>query len=204
MPQLIEHLQRTGVLRSKLIIEALRFVDRADFVPDELQNAAYEDTALPIGSGQTISQPYTVVFMLEQLSIAKGNRVLEAGYGSGWQTALLAYIVGETGSVYAFEIVPELSEVGRKNIKKYPKLDKRVSLLNASAAEGFLNASPFHRIICGAEVSEVPQAWRDQLEIGGRMVYPYRQGIVAEVKKPDGDFDAEIFPGFAFVPFVHS
>jgi protein-L-isoaspartate(D-aspartate) O-methyltransferase len=204
MPQLIRHLREAGVLRSSSITNALKLVDRADFVPEEVRQAAYEDIPLPIGYNQTISQPYTVVFMLEQLYVSKGHRVLEAGYGSGWQTALLAYLVGETGSVYAFEIISALAEFGRKNISKYPKLDRRISLFNTTAANGLSAASPFDRIICGAEVREVPSAWREQLRSGGRLVYPYKQGIAAEVKQANGHFKTSFFPGFVFVPFVES
>ena len=102
MEELIRWLEGRGVLRSPRLKAALQAVDRADFIPPDLRAAAYLDEPLPIGQGQTISQPYTVVFMLEALGVAPGHRVLEIGYGSAWQTALLAYLVGDQG-VFALE-----------------------------------------------------------------------------------------------------
>ena len=88
------YLQRTGVLKSGKIFDAFGVIDRADFVPEELKSSAYADEALPIGEGQTISQPYTVAFMLSLLDPQPGERIMDVGAGSGWQTAILAYIVG--------------------------------------------------------------------------------------------------------------
>src|SRR3989344_1328532 len=93
MKPLIDPLVLSGVLKSRGIIEAFQRVDRADFVPDEFRDSAYVDEPLPIGYGQTISQPWTVAFMLELLAPEGGESILDIGSGSGWQTALLAYIV---------------------------------------------------------------------------------------------------------------
>lgn len=199
---LIEHLKETGVLRSAPIEHALREVDRADFVPDDLRSETYEDTALPIGGGQTISQPYTVVFMLEKLNVTEGSRVLDVGYGSGWQTALIAHLVGEQGWVEAFEIVPELCQFGIENLKKYPELAYRVKLNCESAERGSLTETSFDRIISAAEVTDVPAAWRKQLAFGGSMIYPQASSLVLESKSPDGSFAKKQFAGFVFVPFV--
>src|SRR3989344_651660 len=98
---LVLALMRSGVLQSERITRALQVVDRADFVPKAQKHLAYADEALSIGFGQTISQPYTVVFMLERLAAEEGNVVLEVGYGSGWQTAMLAELVGKEGRVHA-------------------------------------------------------------------------------------------------------
>lgn len=204
MTELVEHLQKTGVLRSPSVIEALRAVDRADFVPTELQHLAYEDAPLPIGYGQTISQPYTVVFMLEELAIREGDRVFEVGYGSGWQTALLAHIVGESGSVHGFELLPMLCAMGKTNLQKYPQLAGRVTLLCMSAEQGSPEDAPFDRIICAAEVPDVPVAWREQLREGGQMIYPYQQNLISERKLPNGSFETKKFPGFVFVPFIRN
>lgn len=202
MPPLIAHLKRTGVLQSSAICRALEEIDRADFLPEDLRPLAYEDTALPIHGGQTISQPYTVVFMLEQLQVHPGDTVLEIGYGSGWQTALLAHLVGPSGRVYAFELLPLLCELGKHNLWKYHNLMRRVQFFCQSGEEGCSDEAPFDRIIAAAEVKEVPRAWREQLKPAGRMVYPKDRTLVTEVKKQDGSFETEIFPGFVFVPFV--
>ena len=202
MKTLIDNLREDGVLHSDSIVNALAEVDRADFVPQSFKNKAYEDIPLPIGRGQTISQPYTVIFMLEHLMVQSGNIVLEAGYGSGWQAALLANLVGAKGHVYAFEIIPELCDMGKKNILKYPNFSSRVNLFCSSAEYGYMEASPFDRIIAAAEVREVPSAWRAQLIVGGRMIYPQGNDLVLEVKKDEDSFKVERYPGFAFVPFI--
>ena len=200
---LIQGLKRKGVLNSDNITAAFLAVDRKDFVPLELQEDAYDDTALPIGGGQTISQPYTVAFMLKLLNVEEGNCVLEVGYGSGWQTILLSHLVGKNGKVHAFEIVKELCEFGNENIKKYPELFVRVDSRCQSAESGFSSAGPFDRIIVAAEVKKVPEAWRQQLAKGGRMVYPHDNALILEEKLPDGAFETKTYPGFVFVPFVY-
>ena len=202
MPQLIESLKEKVVLHSPAVVQALREIDRADFLPAGQKDLAYEDTALPLEAGQTISQPYTVVFMLEQLRVRPGDVVFDVGYGSGWQTALLAQLAGPSGRVYAFEVVPELCALGKGNLEKYPHLSKRVELVCLNARGGYGEAAPFDRIIAAAEVRAVPPAWRGQLIPGGRMVYPKGNALVLEVKKPNGSFEVREFPGFAFVPFV--
>lgn len=202
MNDLIVELEQSGVLHSPSLREALASVDRADFVPEELRESAYEDTALSIGFGQTISQPYTVVFMLEQLQVRRGDRVLEVGYGSGWATSLLANLVGPSGRVCAFEIVPELCAFGKQNVEKYPALARRIEFICASAERGHSTGAPFDRIIAAAAVGKVPTAWREQLAVRGRMVYPKNGSLFLETKDADGTFKVQEFPGFAFVPFV--
>ncbi|MDE1925316.1 MAG: methyltransferase domain-containing protein [Patescibacteria group bacterium] len=204
MPKIITELKEKGVLRSQAIVRALEDVDRADFLPEDLHDVAYEDTALPIDGGQTISQPYTVVFMLEQLHVRPGDIVLDIGYGSGWQTALLAHLVGPSGKVYAFEVVPMLCEQGKEHLEKYPSLAPRIQFLCMSAQNGYAKAAPFDRIVSAAAVREAPKPWHEQLLPGGRMVYPKGNSLILEVKKPDGHFDIKEFPGFVFVPFVEA
>ena len=119
MEELVKHLRELGVLKSPQIIAAFLAIDRARFVSDELKAEAYIDEALPIGEGQTTSQPYTVAFMLELLEPQAGEVILDIGSGSGWQTAILAKIAGKTGKVHAVEIIPELCELGRRNVGKY-------------------------------------------------------------------------------------
>jgi len=185
------------------LIRALEGVDRADFVPKHLASLAYTDTALPIGEGQTISQPYTVVFMLEQLQVQPGDTVLEIGYGSGWQTALLAHLVGPAGRIYALELLPSLCKQGEDHLKKYPRLSQRIRFFCQSGERGYAEGAPFDRIVAAAEVADVPMIWREQLKTGGRMIYPKDGALVAEVKKRNNSFEVVTFPGFAFVPFIY-
>src|SRR3989338_8868612 len=126
---LIKELIDFGYLKTPRIVEAFRAIDRVDFVRDEYKDEAYENYPLPIGGGQTISQPLTVAFMLELLNPQPGEKILDVGYGSGWQTALLAQIVSEYrgqktknesgGVVIAIERIPGLCKFGAQNIAKY-------------------------------------------------------------------------------------
>lgn len=206
MKELILRLKSLGVLRSPAIESALGSVDRADFVPGDIKDSAYLDEALPIGEGQTISQPYTVVFMLELLAPKEGDYLMDIGYGSGWQTALLASVVGEKGHVYAMERVRKICEFGQANVLKYPELAKRVTFFCGNATPGLSKEAEqcggFGGIIAAAELGEVPKAWREQLKIGGRLVYPKNRAVWREVKKDAGKFSKEEHPGFVFVPYV--
>ncbi len=205
---LIEHLKKNGELCSKNLIEALESVDRGDFVGERNTLFAYLDNALPIGYEQTISQPLTVVFMLELLNIQKGNTVMEIGFGSAWQTCLIANMVGERGSVFSIELIPELYRFGLENSDKYPNLKKRIRFFNQNGKNGLQDIadgiSGFDRIICSAELKEVPEIWIEQLKTEGIMVYPKNKGIYKIIKKENGKIDEEFYPGFIFVPFVEN
>lgn len=206
MEELIKALRQKRVLKSAAIEKALRKIDRKDFVPEESRDAVYEDIALPIGMGQTISQPYTVIFMLELLAPKAGEKIMDVGHGSGWQTALLAEIAGETGKIYAIERIPALCEMGKTNVAKYPDLERRVVFVCGDASPGLPEEAEkiggFDAIIAAAEVEEVPRAWREQLKIGGRLVYPKDKSVFKEIKTGEKDFSQEEYPGFAFVPFI--
>lgn len=202
---LVRDLINRGVLKTPHIIEAFRRVDRAHFVPEEYREFAYADAALPIGFGATISQPYTVAFMLELLSPAPGNSILDIGSGSGWTTALLAHIVGEVGNVYGIDVSPELVRASENRVGyHYPELAERISLVSMNAKNGLLQYAPYDRIIAGASLLKlIPLSWKDQLNIGGRIVASVRDSIVTEKKMSESEYETEIHPGFAFVPFQH-
>jgi len=124
---LIDSLIKEGWLKTERIIKAFREIKRADFMPEEMRDEAELNEALPIGQGQTISQPLVVAFMLEELKPKPGDNVLDIGSGSGWTTALLSYIVGKEGKVTAMEVVPELKEFGEKNVFKYNFIKKGIA-----------------------------------------------------------------------------
>lgn len=200
MKTLVAKLIRDGYLKTPQIIEAFLAVDRADFVLPEYKNEAYGDYPLPIGYSQTISQPATVAFMLELLQPEAGDRVMDAGSGSGWQTAILASIVGENGSVYAVERIPELCELGQKNLQKYNF--KNISYFCSDAAKGLPEHILFDKIIAAAAGEAMPSAWLEQLKIGGRIVAPIQSSIWLHIKKSETEFEKHEYPGFAFVPLV--
>jgi len=203
MKYLIKELMEEGILKTPSIIDAFEKVDRKDFVPEELKDKAYLNTPLPIGYGQTISQPLTVAFMLELLQPEKGNRVLEIGSGSGWQTALLAHIVSGEGKVFAAELIPELMAFGRKNVAKYGFIKKGIVEFHSfNATKGMPEEAPFDRIISAASGMELPAAWKEQLKVGGRIVAPVKDAIHMLVKKSETEFDESVYPGFAFVPLI--
>ena len=193
-------------MKTPSIIGAFEKVDRKDFVPEELKDKAYLNTPLPIGYGQTISQPLTVAFMLELLQPQAGDKVLEVGSGSGWQTALLAHIVSGSdgqGKVIAVELIPELMSFGRKNVAKYGFIKKDIVEGHSfNATKGMPEAAPFARIISAASGQDLPEAWKEQLKIGGRIVAPIKNSIHLFVKKEENKFEENIYPGFAFVPLI--
>lgn len=203
MEQLIQSLIQQNILKTPQIIEAFKAIDRKDFVPEEYKDEAYVDTALPTTKEQTISQPYTVAFMLELLQPKEGNKIMDVGSGSGWQTALLAYIVGPKGKVFGIERIPEVKKMGDENIAKYNFVKKGiVTNLEMNAGNGIPQEAPFDRIIAGASGESVPDAWKEQLKIGGRIVMPIKDAIHLLIKQKNGTFHEQTFPGFAFVPFV--
>lgn len=203
MRQLVKDLINSGYLKTPAVIDAFQKIDRIDFVPEELKEEAYANAPLPIGHGQTISQPLTVAFMLEHLQPEPGNKILEIGAGSGWQTALLANIVGENGKIFALELIPELEAMGRKNVSKYNFVQKKIANFSCrNALNGLAEEAPFDRIISAASSQEIPIVWKEQLKIGGRMVVPVRDSVYLVIKKGENQFEGDVFPGFVFVPFV--
>ena len=204
MKQIIQELITSGYLKTPAIIDAFQKIDRRDFVPDELKEQSYLNAPLPIGYGQTISQPLTVAFMLELLQPERGDRILEVGSGSGWQTALLSHIVSDgAGKVFAVEIIPELMEFGRKNTSKYNFVKGGIAKFHHfNAINGMPEEAPFDRIISAASGQEIPQAWKEQLKIGGRIVAPVKDSIHLLIKKDKNSFEEKNYPGFVFVPLV--
>ena len=194
---------KQGVLKTPRIIEAFEKINRADFVPQELKEKAYINEPLSIGERQTISQPYTVAFMIELLQPKSGDKIFEIGFGSGWQTALLAEIIGESGKVFAVERIRGLFEFGTKNISAYNFIKKGIiRTILGDATMGLKKYAPFDSIVAGASAQEIPEEWLKELKVGGRLVMPVRNSVWLYIKKSEKEFEKQEFPGFVFVPLV--
>lgn len=201
MKQLIEDLISREYLKTPGIIDAFYKIDRVDFVPEDLKVEAYVNVPLPIGYGQTISQPLTVAFMLELLQPKEGDKILDVGSGSGWQSSMLAHIAGDKGKVLAIERIPELSEFGKNNSKKYNF--KNLEFIIGNGSVGYEKKAPYDRIIVAAAAfDKIPKELKRQLKIGGRLVIPVENSIWLVVKKAEDKYEEKEFPGFAFVPLV--
>ena len=186
------------------ILEAMRTVPRHLFVPEGQQQYAYGDYPLPIGFGQTISQPYIVALMTELLELQPGDRVLEVGTGSGYQAAVLASIPGV--EVYSVEIVPELAQQAAARLQQ---LGYEVQCREGDGYYGWQEYAPFDGIIVTAAPDHVPAPLLDQLAEGGRMVIPIGppggyQTLWKFVREPGGELKAYNMGGVAFVPFTGS
>ncbi|MDO8560872.1 MAG: endolytic transglycosylase MltG [bacterium] len=221
--KLVNGIISMGYLKTPIIIDAFKTVDRADFVLPEYRAMAYEDRALPIGEGQTISQPLTVAFILELLQPKKGEKILDVGHGSGWQTALIAKLVGEKGTIIAVERLPALCKLGKQNLEKYNLTQKGiVKTICGDASGGIPNEAPFDKIVAAASLNgralgrpapglahralaatkELPKEWRNELKIGGIIVAPIANSIWRFTKKSKSEWQEEEFPGFSFVPLI--
>ena len=203
MSQLVNSLIKEGWLKTPRIIEAFLKIKREDFLPKDIKDLAEVNEALPIGFGQTISQPLVVAFMLELLQPREGEKILDIGSGSGWTSALLGEMVGKKGKVIAIEIIPELKEFGEKNVAKYNFIEKGiVQFVCADGSKGWEKEAPFDKILVSAEAKTLYLAWREQLKIGGRIVVPIENSIWLFEKKSENNFESKEYPGFVFVPLV--
>jgi len=193
-----EQIARRGV-RDPRVLAALRKIPRPAFVPDELKSVAYEDEPLSIGEGQTISQPYIVGFMTEALALSGGERVLEIGTGSGYQTAVLAELAAEVCTV---EIVESLSRRAQAALAALGY--RNIRFKTSDGAEGWAEHAPYDAIMVTAAPLAVPPALRGQLKVGGRMIIPVGGGgqTLVLVVRGEGGFEDRDLLAVRFVPLV--
>jgi protein-L-isoaspartate(D-aspartate) O-methyltransferase len=193
-------LRRRGVHDDR-VLNAMARVPRELFLPDDLRSKAYEDAALPIGHGQTISQPYMVARICEELGPIAGRRVLDVGAGSGYQAAVLAELAAD---VHAIERLPELAEQARRNLAAAGYAD-RVEVHVGDGTRGLPEHAPFAAIAVAAAAPDLPPSLYDQLEPNGRLVLPVgtrsEQRLEVVVRSPVGPAVIRSVP-CRFVPLL--
>ncbi len=194
---MLEDLEIKGITDKK-VLEAIKNIPRHLFVPEELKNLAYEDQALPILS-QSISQPYTVAFMLQNLNLKEKDKVLEIGSGSGWNSALIQNITKT--KVFSVEFDKELAKFAKSNLKKAEI--KNVKIIIADGNKGYKKESPYNKIIVTAACSKIPYDLIKQLKNNGILIAPigslYEQSMI-KITKLKNEIKKENLGQFVFVP----
>ena len=184
------------------VMQVMARIPRHEFVPGDSQRYAYDNSPLPIGCQQTISQPYIVALMTDLLKVEPQHRLLEVGTGSGYQAAILSQLAEQ---VYSVEIIPELGEQAKNRLKRlgYDNVEVKV----ADGYHGWLEHAPFDGIIVTAAATHIPQPLIDQLKPGGRLVIPVGshwgpQVLILVTKTPEGELETRNVLGVAFVPLT--
>ncbi len=194
-----QQLRARGIADER-VLAAMARVPRELFVPPDLRHRAYDDVALPIGAGQTISQPYMVARICELLALRGGERVLDVGTGSGYHAAVLAELAGH---VVTIERIPELAEIARESLTQagYDRVDVRVG----DGTRGVPELAPFAAVAVAAAAPELPRSLYEQLEPRGRLVVPvgdrHDQRLQLAVRSPEGPAIVTSVP-CRFVPLV--
>ncbi len=197
---LIKYWQKSKLISDSRLMTAFRKIPRENFIPDELKKEAYDDNPLPIGYNQTISQPTTILIMLQALELKKTDKVLEIGAGSGYNAALISYIV-KKGKVYTLEIIPELVEFAKDNIERL-KI-KNIEIVKGDGSKGYKEEAPYDAIIVTASCPKIPSPLIKQLKNGGRLVIPvgplYNQEMLKIIKVGE-KLEIKNLGNFIFVP----
>jgi len=196
---LVEKLYKKGI-KDKTVLKAILNVERHLFVPTAVQQHAYEDVALPIGGGQTISQPSTVAFMSSVLSVNPGDKVLEIGTGSGYQAAVLSKM-----GIRVFSI-ERVYELFIKTQKMFDEMRIQVTTRFGDGTIGWEEYAPFKGIIVTAGAPSIPEALKKQLDINAKLIIPVgdksSQKLIVMRKNAPDSFSIEEIPNFAFVPLI--
>ncbi|MFP4605218.1 MAG: protein-L-isoaspartate(D-aspartate) O-methyltransferase [Bacteroidales bacterium] len=187
-------------IKDPKVIAAMKDVDRHVYVPKNYRDMAYSDRPLPIGDGQTISQPYIVALMTESLELEEGDKVLEIGTGSGYQAAVLSHITSE---IYSIEIIEELAEEAKENLQKqgYDSIKLKIG----DGYKGWEEYAPFDAIIVTCAPSDIPEPLKEQLAEGGRMVIPIGDKFIQELvlfEKKNGELEKQEISSVRFVPML--
>jgi protein-L-isoaspartate(D-aspartate) O-methyltransferase len=194
-----EQIEERGIVDER-VLKAMREIPREDFVPENMRESAYDDNPLPIGNGQTISQPYIVAEMTELLELRGDDKVLEIGTGSGYQAAILSKLVKR---VITIERVKELAERTKKLLQK--KGHKNVEVVFGDGTKGYSKEAPYDAIIVTAAAEKIPKKLIEQLAEGGRLVAPvgpaYHQELIRIIKR-NGKLEEDYHGGVIFVPLI--
>jgi protein-L-isoaspartate(D-aspartate) O-methyltransferase len=197
---MVDHQIQARGVEDRRVLDAMRKVPRHVFVPREYVDSAYADRPLPIGLGQTISQPYMVAVMTEALKLEGHEKVLEVGTGSGYQAAILAEIVDH---VVTLERLPELAEAAGDALRQLGYIS--VEVIVGDGSKGYEARAPYDGIVVTAGAPKIPSALTDQLADGGRLVIPvgnsFQQTLTRVTRRGDGQ-DIERLEGCVFVPLI--
>ncbi|VVB75950.1 Protein-L-isoaspartate O-methyltransferase [Candidatus Tiddalikarchaeum anstoanum] len=198
--KLLKYWKKDKIVKDAKILKALTDVKREEFIPDYQKKFAYDDIPLHIGEGQTISQPTTVAIMTQALSPKLGEKILEVGTGSGYQSAILSKIIGPKGKIITIEYLKELYLFAKKNLKDF----KNVSVLHGDGSKGYPKEAPFDKIIVTAAASSIPKQLLGQLKTGGVLVIPVGDFIqeMQKITKTKEGLKKEKLGEFRFVPLV--
>ncbi|MBO0911178.1 MAG: protein-L-isoaspartate(D-aspartate) O-methyltransferase [Acidobacteria bacterium] len=198
--RMVEAQLRHRGIRDERVLGAMLRVPRHEFVPEETRSRAYGDHPIPIGEGQTISQPFIVALSLEALELAGSEKVLEIGTGSGYQTALLGELAR---AVYSVERHPSLAERAESVLARLGSRNTKVMVGDGS--HGLREFAPYDGILVAAAAPSIPESLLDQLAEGGRMVIPVGPPHAQEldrVRRQEGNFNVEVIEGCRFVPLI--
>ncbi|MGB7784764.1 MAG: protein-L-isoaspartate(D-aspartate) O-methyltransferase [Salinimicrobium sp.] len=198
--EMIEQQLKGRHITDEGVLQAMREVDRRLFVPEEKEHLAFEDRPLPIGKNQTISQPYIVAYMAEQLHLSKKDKVLEVGTGCGYNAAVLSRLVHH---VYSIEIIGWLAELARKNLEKTDY--DNISTRHGDGFAGWPEEAPFDAIILTAAPPVIPHPLKEQLKIDGKILAPVgrlNQKLVLITKTAEDEFAEKTLLPVRFVPMT--
>jgi len=192
-----KHLRGRGIVNES-VLKAFLEVPREEFVSEEYKAQAYSDSPLPIGYGVTISQPYIIALMCQLLDPSPKDKILDIGTGSGYQAAILSHLCKK---VVTIERIKELVQDSKRRLKRLSY--DNIKVVHGDGSDGYKQKSPYDGIIVAATTVKIPKAWKEQLKVGGKIIYPEGSGFVEElieaVKTKDGIFKTS-HGGVRFVP----
>lgn len=174
------------IVKNPRLVRALKEIKREDFLPEDLAHDAYLDKELEIGFGQKTSKPTTTAYLLELLNPKVSSRVLNIGTGSGWSTALISFMIGNTGTVITVEKYQYIADFARNNLKKYPQL-KNIEVIFKDGYNGIAERAPYDFIYASSVYDDIPNSLKEQLNIGGKMIVPIENYSIALIERETKD-----------------